>query len=367
MKLALLLPVWDDPTLSGLARDLAECVPGATEVLVVARARGRARPRRFRDGRLDVRLIGWTAPAFLAPLEAAVNALLVPAALARLLAREKPDAIHYHFSGNDAWLFVSLLPRPAVPLFVTLHGVLRDFPGRPLRRRLCGRVLCRARAVSAVSEAGRSSVAAIFPQWAAKTTTIRNGVDVAFFAGAQGPRPHARRYVLTLSRSAPAKGLDILLLAFHAAAATRPDVDLIVCGADDDAGQTRAFAETLRLGERVRWLGVRSKTEVSVLLRHCELMALGSRAEGLPLAALEALSAGAPIVATATQGTSECLRDDETAVLVRTRDHAALAGALGRVLDDAALRARLSAAARRAAPAFDRAEMGRAYARWYAS
>jgi len=368
VKLALLLPVWDDPTLPGIARDLAAALPGDADILVVARARSRSQERRLRDGRLDVRLVGWTAPAFLRPLESVANLFLVPAALLRLLGREKPDAVHYHFSGNDSWLLVALAaPFLRAPLYVSLHSALRGFPGQPVRRRLCRRVLTRAHAVSAVSDAARDSVAADFPELAAKTTTIRNGVDVAFFAGAEGPRPHARRFALTISRSAPGKGLDVLLLAFHAAAATRPDVDLLVCGADDDEGQTRAFAGALRLGDRVRWLGVRPKSELAVLLRHCEVMALGSRQEGMPLAALEALAAGAPIVAASAGGTAECLRDGETAVLVPPRDPAALAEALGRVLDDAALRARLSEAARRAAPPFDRAEMARAYARWYAS
>jgi glycosyltransferase involved in cell wall biosynthesis len=366
VKLALLLPVWDDPTLPGLARDLAATLPGEEDVLVVARARDRSQPRRLRDGRLDVRLIGWTAPSCLRPLETPVNAVLVPLALARLLDREAPDAVHYHFSGNDAWLFVALAaPSIEAPLFVTVHNVLRGFPGRPLMRRLCGRVLSRARAVSAVSEAVRASVAADFPEAAAKTSVIPNGIDVSFFAGADAPRPHPRRYALTLSRSAPAKGLDILLLAFAEAAASRPDVDLLVCGAEDDDGQTRAFARSLRLGERVRWLGVRSRGEIAALLNHCELLALGSRMEGLPLAALEAMAAGAPVLATRAGGTAECLTDGETALLVPPKDPGALAGALGRLLDDAALRARLSDAGRRAVRRFDRAAMGRAYARWF--
>jgi glycosyltransferase involved in cell wall biosynthesis len=365
VKVALLLPVWDDPTLPGLARDLAAELGGRASLTVFSRARERGARRRFDEGGLKVRLLGWVAPPALAPLEEAVNAVRVPLELAAALAREAPDLAHYHFSGNDAWLYVALAaPFLRSPLLVTLHNQLRGFPGRPRHKALCGAVLRRAAAVSAVSEAARLSVAEDFPWAAGKTRVIANGVDVPFFARSAGGRPHARRYLLTLSRAAAPKGLDILLMAFAEAIEARADVDLLVCGPEDDGGHFRRLAGALRLDGRVRFLGLRPKEEVARLLRHCEALALGSRVEGHPLSALEALASGVPVVATDVPGNASVVSHGVNGLLAPPKDPRALAAALGRVLDDASLRGRLAEGAR-AAKVRGRAEMAEDYLAWW--
>lgn len=368
MKVALLVPVWDDPTLPGLARDLAAGLAGRVDYVVFARARRRGAPRRLRDGGLDVRLVGWTAPPALRALEPAVNFVRVPFELALAVRREKPDLVHYHFPGNDAWLFVGLwAPFLPAPLLATVHSPLPGLhlPEAPLKRWLCRRVLGAARAVSAVSEHARRCCAAFEPAAARKLSAIPNGVDAAFFTPAGRPRPHARRYVLSPSRGSLGKGLDVLLLAFHDVAREHPGVDLLVCGPEEGEDPMRAFAQALGLGERVRWLGLRSKEQVAALLEHCELLALGSRMEGLSLAALEALAAGVPVVATDVPGTRECVVDGENGLLAPPKAPGALAQALGRVLGDAGLRARLSAGAARSAAGHDRARMCAGYLGWY--
>lgn len=348
MKVALVLPVWDDPTLPGFARDLAAALAGRVEFCVAARARGALAPGLRREGGLRVRLVGPD-----------------PRRLSAALAQEAPDLVHYHFAGNDAWTGLSRAELPA-PLLVTLHGILRGFPGEPEARRLCAEVLRRAAAVSAVSDAARESLGRTFPELGLTAATIRSGVDVSFFARPAGPRPHPRRYLLSVSRAELSKGLDILLLAFSGLARRRPDVDLLVCGPSDDGGHARRLAAALGLGERALFLGVVSKSRVARLLAHCEAMALGTRfGESYSLAILEALAAGAPVVAAAAGGTLECLKDDVNALLVAPREPDALARALDRVLGDAALRARLSAAARLGAARHDRAHAAQAYLRWY--
>ena len=74
---------------------------------------------------------------------------------------------------------------------------------------------------------------------------------------------------------------------------------------------------------------------------------LPSLSEGLPTVVCEAMNCGLPVVATAVDGTPEAVRDGETGLLVPARDPAALAAALGRLLDDAELRGRMGEAALR--------------------
>jgi len=70
--------------------------------------------------------------------------------------------------------------------------------------------------------------------------------------------------------------------------------------------------------------------------------------DGIPVALMEAMACGVPVVSTTVSGIPELIRDGEAGLLVPDRDAAALADALERVLTDAALAGRLSVAGRRA-------------------
>jgi len=103
------------------------------------------------------------------------------------------------------------------------------------------------------------------------------------------------------------------------------------------------------VAERVRFLGHRD--DVPALLAASNAFVLPSLFEGTPLALLEAMAAGKPVVTSAIAGVDEVVGDGETGLLVRAGDPEALAEALRRVVGDAELRARLGAAARRRAEA----------------
>ena len=82
------------------------------------------------------------------------------------------------------------------------------------------------------------------------------------------------------------------------------------------------------------------------LLAVADLFVLPSLYEGLPLAILEAMAAGVPVVATDAGGTAEVVRDGETGVIVRAADAPALATAIGSMLSNRNRATRLAAAAR---------------------
>ncbi len=93
---------------------------------------------------------------------------------------------------------------------------------------------------------------------------------------------------------------------------------------------------------RVTILGARD--DVPALLRTADVFVLASRWEGLPLAVIEAMMSGLPVVATAVGGVAEEVVDGETGLLVPPENPEALASALARLLDDPALRRRMGAA-----------------------
>ena len=103
--------------------------------------------------------------------------------------------------------------------------------------------------------------------------------------------------------------------------------------------------------------------EVGPFLRALDVFVLPSRFEGLSLALLEAMAIGTPVVATNVGGAGEAVVSGETGLLVPPDSPAAMAEAIGRVLDDRNLRQELGAAARdRWLAHFTAQQMQQAYA-----
>lgn len=130
-------------------------------------------------------------------------------------------------------------------------------------------------------------------------------------------------------------------------AADAPDVVIIGGGPLEDELRARAARGT----GRVRVLG--SRDDVTALLPALSVFVLSSRFEGLPIAMLEAMAAGVPVVATAVGGIPEVVREGVEGFLVPPADPVALADAIGKVLADDALGAVMGAAAAARAAQFD--------------
>jgi glycosyltransferase involved in cell wall biosynthesis len=149
-----------------------------------------------------------------------------------------------------------------------------------------------------------------------------------------------RPLVLTVARLHAQKGLPYLLRA----ASAIPDAVFAIAGEGEEREALESLARSLGIAERVRFLGHRR--DVAALLAACDVFVLPSLYEGLPLSVLEAMAAGAPVVATDIGGTNEALTNDDTGVLVPPADAAALARAIQALLADRERARRLAAAAR---------------------
>jgi glycosyltransferase involved in cell wall biosynthesis len=166
---------------------------------------------------------------------------------------------------------------------------------------------------------------------------IPNGV-----ARVSGATP-AGELVGTLSTLHPVKGLDVFLRAAARLAGERDELRFGLYGTGPEGTRLERLAAALGLDGRLEAPGYLPADEALARLR---VFVLSSHMENAPIALLQAMAAGVPVVATAVGGVPEIVSNG-TAQLVPPGDDAALAQAIARLLDDPALARRQADAARR--------------------
>jgi phosphatidylinositol alpha-mannosyltransferase len=171
--------------------------------------------------------------------------------------------------------------------------------------------------------------------------------------------------ILFIGRHEPRKGLSVLLDAFER---IRTDIAapfpvLWVLG---DGPQTEALR--LSAGVDVEWLGSVSEAEKASRLRAATVACFPSiEGESFGVVLLEAMAAGAPIVASDLTGYRNVVRDGREALLVEPGNEVALAGALQRLLTDAALRDTLTTGGHRRAAEFSMQRLAESFVERYES
>jgi glycosyltransferase involved in cell wall biosynthesis len=131
----------------------------------------------------------------------------------------------------------------------------------------------------------------------------------------------------------------------------RLPVRFVIVGQGPMEAEIRARRAELRLEDHVDVLGFRP--DAHRLLAGCDLFALASHYEGLPVAIMEALAAGLPVVATAVGGVPEIVRDGVEGLLVPARNPERFADAIETLVRDPVRRAELGAAAMRRGAEYD--------------
>jgi len=266
--------------------------------------------------------------------------------LARWLRHEGVRHIHVHFAHAPASVGMYAAQQLQLPWSFTGHA--NDlFEHRALLRRK----LARAAFVSCISGWHRELYARLQPQAAPRLVIVRCGV-VLPEALQREPRGELLR-VISIARLVPKKGIDVLLRSLAAVGESGTAWRLCMVG---DGPQRRALeqlASQLGIAERVTWLGAVANSRLPELLRQADVFALPCRVDargdrdGIPVAIMEALAAGLPVVAGDLPALRELVQPEETGLLVPGDNPQALAQALARLAADGALGERLVAAGRR--------------------
>lgn len=293
--------------------------------------------------------------------------------LRRLLADGAWDVVHAHNATPNRWAVLAGAGATRAALVVTEHNPPAPGARRAWRTWLRAVVGLRNAAIVGVAEFVTTAQRRVDPFNGTRYATIHNGIP-------QRPSdPAARRRVrreLDLADDARVVGMvgnlrhpkahDVLLRAIGQLARSRPALRLVLVGSGPREDELRRLATELDLDARVRWAGHRD--DVHDVLGALDVFALASRSEGMPLAILEAMSAGLPVVASDVGGVREILGDAAAGRVVGASDPAELASALAPLVDDAEAAVAAGRAAReRYLERFTAARMVERYAALYES
>jgi glycosyltransferase involved in cell wall biosynthesis len=267
--------------------------------------------------------------------------------LYRLLVRERIDVVHAHMP--RASVPGSLLARAAhVPVVVSHeHGSWLD--GKFVRPFLDRNVVARmSTVILAVSEWDRRQLIErehIPPE---RVRVFANGIpplsDGAPVAREDLGVPPGLPLIGAIGRLYDQKGYDYLIRAVALLKARGRVLRCAIAGVGPDEQKLKQLVAELGVDQEIRWIGHRQ--DVPDVVRALDVAVLPSRWEGSPLALMEYMALGAPIVATAVGGVPELIEDGVHGLLVPPRDPGSLADAIDRLLADRTMAARLGSAAR---------------------
>jgi phosphatidyl-myo-inositol dimannoside synthase len=264
-------------------------------------------------------------------------------ATGRLVASWQPDVVHVH------WWFpggVVLAPAGVVgrtPVMITSHGtdlfLLRKLPALRIAARP---IFARASVVTTVSRALADELPALAVD-PSRVHVVPMPLDLETFGvNSQALEPRDADHVLFVGRLSVQKGAADLLRALAELARTRPSLRATIIGDGTERARLEQSARELGVAERVTFRGSRDTRDVARAYRTASVLAVPSTVgaagerEGFGLVAVEAMLAGLPVVATATGGLVDIVRDGETGLLVQAGNPSAMAGALARLLSDPA-------------------------------
>lgn len=278
--------------------------------------------------------------------------------LRSLLRREHYDVLHLHspLVAGIARLVVRTLPRTSRPAIVsTEHNTWWSFS--PLSRRLNALLYRRDAARFAVSTEVQST---IWPRVRPGVEVLVHGLVLADVEEAARHRPAARAelgaddetvVIGTVANFRSQKGYPDLLAAAAQVLAQAPHALFVAVGQGPLENEVRRRRDELGLGERFRLLGYRD--DVPRVLAACDVFVLASLHEGFPVAVMEALAAGVPLVATAVGGVPDAVTDGQEGFTVPPARPDLLAKRLLQLVTDADLRGQCAANARSAGRQFD--------------
>lgn len=261
------------------------------------------------------------------------------------------DIVHSYLFPAQLWVVAAAkLVSKRVPL-VTTEQSTENRRRRSWMRPLDSWMYQNYAAIACNSEATERNLLNWVPKVRDRASIIYNGVPLERFRNARParkteilPGSNSKPVVMFVARFDSAKDHPTLLRAMHKVT----NAELVFVGDGDLRPHLQSLAQELGIARRVHFLGRRP--DIPQLLKMADLYVHASNYEGFGIAAVEAMSAGLPIVASEVPGLGEIVKG--AGVLVPPRNEDALAKAINDILQSQTLRERLSAASQKRAADF---------------
>lgn len=238
------------------------------------------------------------------------------------------DILHAHtFASAPPAIFSRRrFGRPLVLTLHTSHFLMRA--KKRLWRPFLSRVIASADHLLATSEEIRQVAQALHPH--PRSEVMTNAVDTERFAPSPEDTGDSEVRIIVPRRLFPKNGVQYFVRAMPRIARERPATARIV-GDGPEREKLVELARDLGIDDRVEFLGARPNEEMPDLLRWADLAVIPSLMEATSIAALEAMSCGVPVAASAVGGLPEII-DEDVGVLFEPANPDALAGAVLRLL-----------------------------------
>ncbi len=286
----------------------------------------------------------------------AVYAAWVGAAMAREMEALGVRHIHAHWATH---------PTAAAHFIHRLTGIPYSFTAHAhdlyVNQTMLAAKLAAAAFAVTISEHNRAFLRRRFgAALAAKVRVVRCGVDTDRFQPPARPAPPHPFTIVCVGRLEPKKGQAVLIDACRHLAASSLDFRCLIVGDGPERPRLEAAVAAAGLDGPITFAGRLTTDAVRDLLARADAMALPSvrlpsgKQEGIPVALMEAMAMGLPVVASRLSGIPELVEDGVTGLTVPERDPAALAAALQQLHADPDRARRLGAGGRaRVLEAFD--------------
>lgn len=271
----------------------------------------------------------------------------------------RPDVVHTHL-----YACVYTAPWPVLRHRAWLHTfhLPPELENRRLIRRILSKILVRMRAMIpvAISHQNQMFLRDYFGLTEAQIPVVYNPVELKKFTDLKKVDNPSFTFI-TAGRFSEQKNQAMMLRAFAGFLKTGGDARLVLLGKGELEAQLRSLAQELGIAERVEFAGF--VENVQDHLANADVFVLSSDYEALPLAVLEAMAAGLPIVATDVGGLRDIVTDN--GILLPAADLAAMTDAMVRLYSDSVLRRKMGQQSKTHAADYDISQTVAGYCRLY--
>ena len=278
--------------------------------------------------------------------------------LTKIFRQEKPDVVHTHLTVIKYAVMAAKLAGVKRCVHTVNNVAQEEAEGRLQKIQTTFFFKLGWSVPVALSPEVRRTIVSFYGLSEEKVPMIYNGVDLGKCCPKEYYRLAEPAQLLHIGRFTEQKNHKGLLEAFALVEKSFPDCCLKLIGDGDLEEETKQYAESLGIREKVIFLG--NQTNVYQFLQEADIFLLPSKFEGMPMTIIDAMGTGLPVVASAVGGVPDMLEDGESGMLVPC-ERSAVAQAVLQLLRQEDLRKKLGTNALQKSRTFGAEHMARCY------